>query len=247
MSLSSTELDESIGRQWLPKLNLNASNRRILSSGQWLTDKHVRAALMCLAKQFPSINGLQDTLLLYEFQQYNSTTENMIQIINVNQNHWVCLSTINASAGVIDVFDSMPSLSRTSMSLQYQAAAILKTAEKEFTLRFIDVQRQNGTDDCALFALAFAVALCNGRDPHSSRFMQPLMRSHLEACLENENLSEFPSSYRRPKKNHILATSSIQVYCTCHLPWNKYDNKRGPIVVEGAGSGSIRTALTYHQ
>ena len=127
----------------------------------------------------------------------------MVQVINVDRNHWLCLSTIDAPAWVIDVYDSMPSSSKSSMSLKSQAAAILKTSEKAFTLRYIDVQRQDGAADCALFALAFAMALCNGRDPHSCRFRQPLMRSHLEPCLENEQLLEFPNTYRRPKTRHI--------------------------------------------
>ncbi len=53
--------------------------------------------------------------------------------------------------GVVDVYDSMGSY---------------WTPDKEFELRYIDVQHQSGSADCGLFAIAFADALCNGMDPH---------------------------------------------------------------------------------
>ncbi len=64
-------------------------------------------------------------------------------------------------------------------TLTNQIAAILKHKEPEFKLRYINVQHQSGGNDCGPFAIAFAVALCAGKDPHSCNFDQKSMRSHL--------------------------------------------------------------------
>ena len=39
-------------------------------------------------------------------------------------------------------------------------------------MNFIDVQVQTGRNDCGLFAIAFAVALCSGRDSHMMKYEQ---------------------------------------------------------------------------
>jgi hypothetical protein len=54
------------------------------------------------------------------------------------------------------------------------------------------VQRQYGSKDCGLFALAVCTAIVHGVDPSKIQFNQPQMRPHLIACYENNNLLLFP-------------------------------------------------------
>ena len=54
-----------------------------------------------------------------------------------------------------------------------------------------------GGDDCALFAIAFAEALCAGRDPFILSFDQLQMRQHLKLCLEHGVVTKFPESTRQ--------------------------------------------------
>ena len=44
-------------------------------------------------------------------------------------------------------------------------------------MRHINEQRQTGASDCGLFALAFATALCAGKDPHKCSFNQNRMKT----------------------------------------------------------------------
>ena len=44
-------------------------------------------------------------------------------------------------------------------------------------MRYIYVQMQAGASDCALFAIAFAVALCEGDGEHKSSSNQQLKKS----------------------------------------------------------------------
>ena len=52
---------------------------------------------------------------------------------------------------------------------------------------------QAGASDCALFAIAFAVALCKGDDQHKSSSNQQLRRSHLMSV----RMVTLPSSLRQ--------------------------------------------------
>ena len=46
-----------------------------------------------------------------------------------------------------------------------QVAALLACPEKEINIRMMEVQQQEGKNDYGLFAIAFATALANGKQP----------------------------------------------------------------------------------
>ena len=114
----------------------------LLLGGHWLSDAHINAAQALLRKQFPNQNGLQHPLLLAKKLQFESDNQDFVQIINISNSHWVCASNIGCPTGVVDVYDSIPQYSMGSYSLQKELAAILCTKEKTFTIRYVNVQRQ---------------------------------------------------------------------------------------------------------
>ena len=81
----------------------------------------------------------------------------------------------------------------------------------------IDVQRQKGTCDCGLFAVAFATALANGIQPERLEFEQDRMRKHLYRCFNQDALSMFPASRREPQAT-VQSTDIKEIYCTCRMP-----------------------------
>ena len=87
-----------------------------------------------------------------------------MQILHISANHWVCASNVFSPPGVCDIFDSMPAT--YSSTLIRQVAAMMKTPNPSFTLRYINVQMQAGASDCGLFATAFTTALCARQDLH---------------------------------------------------------------------------------
>ena len=144
----------------------------------------------------------------------------------------MCVSNVFSPPGVVEVFDSMPAYSTTSSTLKKQVASILKAPEKSFDLHHIDVQRQIGGSDCCLFAVAFATSLCMRKDPHTERYMQPMMRDHLAKCLDEKRITDFPHTAGRKRlgRHRIINRKRVDVFCICRLPWDKYDGKRGPLV-----------------
>ena len=59
-------------------------------------------------------------------------------------------------------------------------------------VRVIQCRRQDGTNDCGVFAIAFATAIAFGQNPSRQNFQQEKMRSHLVNCFNKTRLSVFP-------------------------------------------------------
>ena len=59
---------------WKTNVALTLNDKEELISGQWLSDKCINAALHLLKSQFPSQNGLQDTLILEKYKKYSSSS-----------------------------------------------------------------------------------------------------------------------------------------------------------------------------
>ena len=66
---------------------------------------------------------------------------------------------------------------------------------KQVQCRVTGIQRQHGTKDCGLFAMAVCTFLAFGRDQSTlaaNCFDQHSFRSHLIFCFESYCISEFP-------------------------------------------------------
>ena len=56
----------------------------------------------------------------------------------------------------------------------------------------VNMQKQVGTVDCGLFAIATALELCHHNNPAKIRFRQESMREHFQKCLEQKKLTQYP-------------------------------------------------------
>ena len=78
---------------------------------------------------------------------------------DADRNHWVVFSNVESSEPEeIYVYDSL--FSYSSPCLRAQVACLLHTSKPRFTLTFVDLHKQDGFNDCGVFAVAFATALC---------------------------------------------------------------------------------------
>ena len=57
-----------------------------------------------------------------------------------------------------------------------------------------DVQRQEGFNDCGLFALAYMYTLCTVNNPSLCSYTQSKMRDHHNHCVTNKIVEAFPHS-----------------------------------------------------
>ena len=122
---------------------------------------------------------------------------------------------------MIYLFDSLSLFKRLTKHMALQLARIYSVPSTHSVLKVKreSVQQQIDNIDCGVFALAFALEVCFGRDPKKVHFDQGKMRHHLYECLSKRKLSQFPTihseeTYPRPTEMTIL----LKVYCVCKMP-----------------------------
>ncbi len=207
--------------KWLPELFLRADDKELIETGRWLTDKHVTAAQMLLQKDFPQVNGLQETTLA-ETGGWKILVTEGVQILNDSNQHWVCVSTIGCPPNTIDIYDS--SFKKVTPNIIKQISLFLHCWAPYFTIRIISAQLQQGGSDCALFAIATATCLCHGESPNSILWDQKLMRAHLLKSFEQGKMLPFPGRALQDWKigtEVVVKDQKVRVYCSCRMPNNR--------------------------
>jgi len=130
-------------------------------------------------------------------------------------NHWVCVASGDCKE--INLMDSLNL--KITRSLFLRIASVFKSDEKAESKLYIDclpVQQQNDALDCDLFAIAFAVEICRGKNP---REVAGKMGDHLLTCLEMRRFELFPKKRYRSKQRVPLSASKVySIYRFCHYP-----------------------------
>jgi hypothetical protein len=188
----------------------------LIEKDKRLDDNIINEAQKILRKQFPMVEGWQDTLLAQT--SFSTAVEESIQIHFTGQNHWVCSTSIG---GYIRVYDSAGSTQLTS-SMEVQLTDCYKSliSANKLEVELPPVQVQSGAVDCGLFAIAFAYDLAAGNDPSNVHYDQCKMREHLTKCLESESFAPFP---RQPKSKAVrfrkeFEHCEIELFCHCFMP-----------------------------
>ena len=112
-----------------------------------------------------------------------------------------------------------------SQSVKDLIADLLQCQAEAIIINHCDVQWQSGYNDCGIFCIAFATAICAGSNPVSKIYDQGKIRYHLLQCLETGVLRPFPE---RSCKRVIKAAlqEELPIYCICRLPY------KGEIMVQ---------------
>lgn len=118
----------------------------------------------------------------------------------------------------VRVFDSLfskPNAITCEHACRMPCGMLLHTGD---AVTFINekVQKQIGSADCGLFALAFATDLCQGFYPTNQCYDQSLMRQHYVNCLESAT-----KTTRRVPYHMVQNKTSVPIFCQCRLPNDK--------------------------
>ena len=191
-----TDADSAIdvAEKWVilkdgPSCYLTVLDKTILMSGGLLTDIHMTAAQQLLLHQFPNTKGLQNILCLTRSQV---KIDHGLQVVHDRNNHWVLASNFQRKDNTVEIYDSVYS------SVNAKTRNIVKNlfqpiSGKNPRVQLIKTQKQVGSHDCGLFAVAMATAILNGHDPKTIRFHQQSMREHLIQCFEKQLITPFPT------------------------------------------------------
>ena len=111
---------------------LTEDDRDCLMSGEWLNDKHINAAQQLLKERYPIISGFQDTTLQLTRTYHIQKGKIFVQILHVNHNHWVTISTVNCGPNTVKIYDTMHE--ELSMESKTVIADLLQTSERYIKL-----------------------------------------------------------------------------------------------------------------
>ena len=197
---------------------LNDNDKACIQSHLWLNDKVIFAAEQLLKQQHSHVHGLQDTILQCTATLEVMASKQFIQILNHGNNHWITISTMGCTLGTVNVYDSM-NLPLTK-DLETTVADLLHVQDQYIILKYIKMQYQVGTNDCGLFAIASACAICSGENPAELKFNQAHMRTYLLMAFENAIMTPFPSKQLRRHFPVAIKEKKLSVYCSCRRPYN---------------------------
>ena len=91
---------------------------------------------------------------------------------------------------MVHVYDSVYSSLDQSAAISIQR--IFRCSPSH--IKVDSVQKQRGSNDCGVYAIAYATAVAFGQDLTEVTFHQPSMRKHLVSCYMNKNMQTFPPS-----------------------------------------------------
>ena len=162
----------------------------IASPNGWLDCVTIHEAHIIL-KRIGNLKGIQgfQRPTLGPVRQFNMTGP-FIQIVNINNNHWICLSSIHSPPGYVDVYDSLS----TPVTQEIIGLAYNLTGPAFQGIHCIPVQQQKNLSDCGVFSIAFATSLLYGQNTMNVTYNINQMRPHLMQCLKGGNITPFPTT-----------------------------------------------------
>jgi hypothetical protein len=165
-------------------------------SGQELDDGITTKAMQLLMRQRPDLE-IQPTSLSQVPRMLQRCVDPTLFIHHTGRQHHFVTST--SIGGTVRVYDSL-NLS-PSHSLIEQMAAIYTANGRDGKLRMRQAApssiqfKQAGSTDCGVYAIAYAVEVALGTNPHDVygiHFKQQAMRKHLLEVFDKGWISRFP-------------------------------------------------------
>ena len=138
-----------------------------------------------LQQQFPAI--MVQSPVLYKVTRYRYCPYETVQIVHNDARHWLLLSSMN---GVVTIYDSLDI--RPNNSLKDQMKQLFSPDNSLPPFQQKSCHKQTGSNDCGVFAIAYAVGIFNGIEPDKVIYDQSKMRPHLIQCFEEKQLKPFP-------------------------------------------------------
>ncbi|XP_066303195.1 uncharacterized protein [Branchiostoma lanceolatum] len=201
--------------EWLTinHTKLTQRDRQTLQEDKWLTDKHMNSAQHLIRSEYPFIDALRDTVILVDNTHDPILGSRDCLQIHHLRDHWVLSAAID---GKITVYDSLhPSMTpelRSQLVHLYKQFA--QGEDRIIPIKVTCAQRQQGGNDCGLYAVANAVALAEEIPPTQVVFDQSQMRKHLEDCFEMKEIKMFP--YQTVKQSTVSKHYQLSTYCNCY-------------------------------
>ncbi|KAE8601137.1 hypothetical protein XENTR_v10013548 [Xenopus tropicalis] len=172
---------------WIPELNLTQQHKNDLRGRECLDDRIIDAAQSLLKIQFGA-EGLQSCLLSQ--LGFNPVKGPSVQIhYDSLEKHWL---TSCFTMDHVEIADSAKIKHYcTSLRKQINDCYSALVSDPEGTMEILDVDEQDNTHDCGVYAIANAYEFLSGGNP-ICKYDRKKMRGHLIRCFERRKFSAFP-------------------------------------------------------
>jgi hypothetical protein len=87
----------------------------------------------------------------------------------------------------------------------------LNIDNNNMTVMACDMFEQYNTEDCGLFALAYAIAICEDKDPSMLVFQQISMRDHFNSVLQRSEITQFKHYEIKPTTPTIYKEYNVNL------------------------------------
>ena len=167
-----------------------------------------------LREKFPNTTGLHDVCFCDTLSFPHDPPEGVVQILNVANSHWVCISSKDCKPGTIMVYDSLRS-GDLPLSVKEVIAALLKCDKKKIFLLF--QMCSNSLTHQAVDCLLWQMLILYVKEKILPRLSMTFLLCELTFFIvcKKQEFTAFPltGSMYNPAK-----PLSTRIYCLCRLP-----------------------------
>ena len=157
----------------------------------WLSDVHIHAAGILFKKHYPTYPMQLD---VYRSKANVYACHDTIEIHHDEVNHWFLSSNITDAVLVYDSIYKAPQRQAVKNLLVLFYNNFI--ADDKLVIKYADVMKQVGIEDCELFCIAYAVDLAEGKDPSDIEYDQSCICLHLMECFKKGKLAQFSRNSR---------------------------------------------------
>lgn len=221
-----TKLQNNKSREWwIPSLYLTNEDKQTIVENQPICDQVINSAMSCLMKSKPYL-AIQPTTFGERFLTYCSTET--IHIHHTGSFHFVTSSSIGRTINVYDSLNTSP-----TTALMKQVTALYSHDDSPPQTFLLPMkQQQEGSTDCGIFSIAYAVDLAFGNNPSNIVYDQSGMRNHLTHCLESKLITPFPRFKYTHPATRVEATSHIDSTNKWSTPTRSISPSRLPPIAQ---------------
>lgn len=137
---------------------------------------HIAAVQSLLKSQFPSIGGLKDPITQLSTKSDISLSSGSLQILHINSNHWITVSTCNLKD--VDNIVNDSKYQHLEKATKRPLAKLVCTKQDSLKVSIANINKQSGSDDCGVFSAAYCTSLAYQQDPGGVVYDQSKMREH---------------------------------------------------------------------
>ena len=195
----------------------------LLNDNEMITDKILENIIDILTKEFKNIKSdsicgaSQSTQTITPL---DNIEQKFIQILNINQNHWIMLTNnlfnkknIRSKSIYIDIYDS----NCTSLNKPLEKEAIRYIKKKyqhicydNFIIRYKKCNQQVDNFSCGLHAIANTLCIAMGLNPCNIDYKTSEIKNTITSMLKKYELEMFPYSNKKNiETNDTLYTINI--------------------------------------